>query len=337
KLLFMPDLFNFLMTGEQVSEYSIASTSQLLNAESKKWDSDIFNRLRLPIDIMPTIVQPGSIVGKLLPEIVQDTNLSPVYVVAPVSHDTASAVAAVPATSHNWAYLSSGTWSLLGIEIHKPIINQDSLDNNFTNEGGVNQTIRFLRNTMGLWLFERCLHKWKQAGETPDYTEVISMAEKAQPFKCIVNPDDSTFLNPPDMPQAIVEFCKKTNQPYPQTKGEFARCIFESLALKYRYILEKINSMRGQAVETLHIVGGGSQNEFLNQLTANSIGIKVIAGPAEATAIGNIIVQAIAKRELNNINESRELVANSFPLKHYEPQNQEEWNEQYSKVNSMFS
>jgi len=337
KLLFIPDLFNLLMTGEKLSEYSIASTSQLLNAKSNTWEPAIFEKLNLPLHIMAPIIQPGTVIGKILPEIIEDTGIRPVDVIAPACHDTASAVAAVPAQSSHWAYLSSGTWSLIGVEVNAPIINEDSLKHNFTNEGGVNQTIRFLRNTMGLWLLQRCLSSWKQEGTELTYAEVTKMAEKATPFKCVLNVDDLTFLNPPDMPSAIIEFCKKTNQPYPQSNGEFARCIFESLALKYRYILERINSMRGETIEVLHIVGGGSQNELLNQFTANSTGLEVVAGPVEATALGNIIIQAIAKKELDSLQQGRNLVASSFSLKRYEPENQEIWNDLYQKSKSLFS
>jgi len=337
KLLFMPDLFNFFMTGEKLSEYSIASTSQLLNAKDKTWEPAIFEKLNLPIKIMAPVIQPGSVIAKILPEITEETGIQAVDVIAPACHDTASAVAAVPAQLSNWAYLSSGTWSLVGIEVKTPIINENSLKHNFTNEGGINQTIRFLRNTMGLWLLQKCSLSWRQNGEELTYAEITNMAKKATPFKCIVNPDDLTFLNPPDMPTAILDFCKKTNQPYPESKGEFARCIFESLALKYRYILELINSMRGETIEVLHIVGGGSQNELLNQFTANSTGLEVIAGPIEATALGNIIVQAIAKKELGSLQEGRGLVANSFTLKRYEPEKQELWNDIYQKSISLFS
>ena len=336
KLLFMPDLFNFLMTGEMLSEYSSASTSQLLNAKNKTWEPAIFEKLNLPLNIMAPIIQPGTVIGKILPEIIEGTGIHSVDVIAPACHDTASAVAAVPAQSSNWAYLSSGTWSLIGVEVNAPIINEDSLNNNFTNEGGVNDTICFLHNIMGLWLLQKCLSSWKQEGTELTYAEITNMAEKATPFKCILNVDDLTFLDPPDMPAAIIEFCKKTNQAYPQSKGEFARCIFESLALKYRYVLEKINSMRGETIEVLHIVGGGSQNELLNQFTANSTGLEVIAGPVEAAALGNIIIQAIAKKELDSLQQGRDLVASSFPLKRYEPENQETWNDLDQKSKSLF-
>lgn len=336
-LLFMPDLFNFLLTGHKCSEYTIASTSQLLNAKNKNWEPEIFEKLELPLDIMAPVAPPGTSVGRLLPAISEETGIMPVDVIAPASHDTASAVAAVPARSSNWAYLSSGTWSLLGIEVDVPVITQDSLKNNFTNEGGVGGKIRFLRNTMGLWLLQRCLKSWQEQGDTLGYDELEGLAHEGREFKCIVDPDNQTFLNPPDMPAAIVGFCQSTGQPFPEKKGEFVRCILESLALKYRFLIEKLNAMNPEPVEVLHIVGGGSRNDLLNQFTANATGLPVIAGPVEATAVGNIIVQAIAKKILSGIEEGRRVVARSFPLKDFHPADQDKWNDVYDRTKGMFS
>jgi len=337
KLLFMPDLFNFLMTGEVVSEYTIASTSQMLDAVRRDWSDEIFEKLGLPRKIMANIIPPGTVIGKLLPEIVEDTGLEEVDIIAPAGHDTANAVAAVPGWGENWAYLSSGTWSLLGIEVDKPIITNDSLRNNFTNEGGVNNKIRFLRNNMGMWLLERCRFIWRKEGTELSYSELIDLAKDAAAFKCIIDPDDPSFLNPPNMLEAIANFCQRTGQSIPTSRGEFVRCILESLALKYRYIVDKINSMRQPPIQRLHIVGGGSKNELLNQFSANALGIPVVAGPVEATAIGNILMQAIAKNVLNNIEEGRELVSRSFPMKHYEPQNRDAWEEAYQQSKKLFN
>jgi rhamnulokinase len=336
-LLFMPDLFNYLMTGEKCSEYTIASTSQLLNVSTKKWEQHLFSKLNLPYAIMAPIVDPGTVLGLLSKDLSDETGLSRADVIAPACHDTASAVAAVPAQSDDWAYLSSGTWSLIGIEVEEPVINEESLKNNFTNEGGADHKIRFLRNTMGLWLLQQVRKTWEQQGASFGYEDLVHIAGEAQPFKSIVDPDDTSFLNPPDMPAAIVEYCKKNQQQIPESKGEVVRCILESLALKYRFIIEKINAMRNRPVETLHIVGGGSQNEMLNQFSADATGLPVIAGPAEATATGNILVQAMAKGELDSLQQGRELVARSFPMEHFEPENQERWNEVYEKVKGMFS
>ncbi|RKY87473.1 rhamnulokinase [candidate division KSB1 bacterium] len=336
-LLFMPDLFNFFLTGEKCSEYTIASTSQLLNVENRSWEPAIFEKLNLPFKIMPPIIEPGSIIGKLLSDIAKDVGTKPVDIIAPACHDTASAVAAVPVQSNNWAYLSSGTWSLLGIEVDRPIINKSSLNYNFTNEGGFGQKIRYLRNTMGLWLLQRCIYSWRKEGKSFSYDELIKLATTSPPFKFIIDPDDRMFLNPDNMPLAIVEFCKKTNQHIPKKVGEFTRCIFESLALKYRFIIDRINSVIEKPVEVLHIIGGGSKNELLNQFAANATGIPVIAGPVEATSAGNILIQAIAKRKIDNIEEGRKFVARSFPLKYYKPENIEEWNDVYHCVKDIFS
>ncbi len=337
RLLFMPDLITFLMTGEKCAEYTMATTSQLLNARNKTWEKNLFAKLALPIELMAPIIEPGAVVSPLLREIADESGLPQVDVIAPGSHDTASAVAAVPASGSNWAYLSSGTWSLLGIETNAPIISRDSLKYNFTNEGGIANTIRFLRNTMGLWLLQGCRKSWARQGTEMSYAELVNIANDATPFSCIIDPDDPAFLNPPDMPEAIAEFCSRKGQKIPQTKGAFVCTIFESLALKYRHIIERINSMRNEPIEVLHIVGGGSQNEMLNQFAANATGLPVIAGPVEATAIGNILVQAIAKKELHSLQEGRELVTRSFPLKKYEPRDTVLWNEFYESSKEIFA
>ncbi len=336
-LLFMPDLFNFLLTGEKRSEYTIASTSQLLNAKKRNWEPEIFKRLGLPLHIMAEIIPPGTLIGPLKPDIARETNISSVDVIAPACHDTASAVAAVPALSGRWAYLSSGTWSLLGVEVDEPVINELSRKNNFTNEGGVDGKIRFLRNTMGLWLLQQCMKNWDLRGDPLGYDELTGLAMESQPFKSVVDPDDHAFLNPPDMPAAIREFCRKTGQALPETKGEFVRCILESLALKYRFLIDKINASCPAPVEVLHIVGGGSQNEVLNQFSADATGLPVIAGPVEATAVGNVMIQAISKDVWSSLEQGRKVVSRSFPLKSYEPEDPEIWEDIYGKFKGMLS
>ena len=335
-LLFMPDLFNFLLTGVVKNEYTIASTSQLLNAATKAYDKKIFSSLGLPMQLTAPIVMPGTFIGKLLPEICEETGLGNVDVVAVGCHDTASAIAAVPARKKNWAYLSSGTWSLIGIETHEPILNEQSLKNNFTNEGGVFGTIRFLKNVMGLWLIQQMRKSFQQQGNACEYDELAKLALKSKEFISILNPDDASFLNPRDMTDAIRTFCSKTGQPAPQTQGEFARCILESLALKYKAVLANITAVNGASIERLHIVGGGSKNELLNQFTADACGIPVVAGPVEATAIGNVLVQAITKKKIESIESGREIIANSFPLKTYLPAKTEQWNDVFRKHKSLF-
>lgn len=336
KLLFMPDIFNYFLTGRKVSEYSIASTSQLLNSFSRSWEPVVFEKLHLPLPIMPEIVPSGTILETILPQIASETGILQVDVIAPACHDTASAVAAVPAVRDNWAYLSSGTWSLLGIEAYAPIITNESLAGNFTNEGGVNNSIRFLRNTMGLWLLQRCLHQWNLQGTKLSYSDLVELAKKSPAFQSIIDPDDMAFLNPPDMPAAIAAYCQKTGQPVPDTKGAFVRAILESLALKYRHLIDILNNMRTIPIEVLHIVGGGSQNELLNQFTANATGLIIVAGPAEATALGNILVQAITKKELSGIKEGRKLIADTTSLKYYAPVGTESWNEIYDKFKKNY-
>lgn len=318
-LLFIPDLFNFLLTGEKKSEYTIASTSQFLNAKTKKFDPDIFTALGLPFNIMAPVIQPGTVVGKLLPEVASETGLNRIDVIAVGCHDTSSAVAAIPGKGDDWAYLSSGTWSLLGLEIDEPLINFQFKD--FTNEGGVNDKIRFLQNISGLWLLQKIKKSWERKGEYHSYEEITNLAANSENFVSLIDPDDNLFINPPDMVEAINEYCIKTRQRIPKTKGEYSRSILESLALRYKVVLEKIEKISQKKINKLYIVGGGSQNWLLNQLTADATGKQVVAGPVEATALGNIIIQAIARGNIKSLEKAREMVSASFPLKLYEPKN----------------
>ena len=327
-VLFMPDLFNYLLTGRKVSEYTVASTSQMLNAWSRTWDDALLRKIGLPPDIMAPIIQPGSIIGTLLPEVAGETGISnDTDVVAVGCHDTASAVAAVPGRGKNWAYISSGTWSIVGIESDRPLIDNNTLADDFTNEGGVGGKIRFLRNVTGLWLLQECRKSWKKHGDIPEYEELVKTASAAEGFKCMIDPDDPSFLDPPDMPEAIVRYCRGHSQPVPETTGEFVRCILESLAMKYRAMIEKIGSLTHRTIETIHIVGGGSRNAMLNQFTADATGIPVEAGPVEASALGNIIVQAIAEGKISSIEEGRAMVARSFPVRRYDPIDPQKWDE----------
>ncbi len=319
KLLFMPDLLVYLLTGEKHSEYTIASTSQMLNAKERRWEEKIFSRLNLPVEIMPPIVYPGKVIGTILPGIVNEVGLKKdVKVVAVGSHDTASAIAAVPVAGENWAYLSSGTWSLVGVESESPIIRSD-LMNEFTNEGGVGGKITFLKNVTGLWLLQETQRNWKEKGEEYSFNQLVKMARVSSGVGSIVDPDDPSFLNPPDMPSAIKAYCRNAGARVPESNGEIVRCIFDSLAAKYDSVLAKIGELTGRRVDVLHILGGGSQNELLNQLTADACGIPVMAGPSEATALGNVMVQAIAAGEVDSVARGRELVASSFPSRRFSP------------------
>lgn len=325
KLLFMPDIFNFLLTGIKKSEYTIASTSQLLNAYSKSWDSNLIEKLKLPFDIMPELVSPGTVIGKLLPDIAKEAGIGEIEIIAPGSHDTASAVAAIPINSNNSAFISSGTWSIIGIEKDEPLINETTFKNNFSNEGGVGNKIRFTSNVMGMWLLQQIKKSWQQRNENISYEEMTELAKNVQPFKCIINPDDNSFYNPLDMQNAISEYCIQHNLQIPESKSDFVRCILESLAFKYKSMIENINLMTNKKIEQLHIVGGGSQNELLNQFTADACNVPVIAGPVEATALGNILVQAVAKGKIKSLDSARKIVTDSFSLKTFYPNNSEVW------------
>ncbi|MBD3183062.1 rhamnulokinase [Candidatus Poribacteria bacterium] len=330
-LLLMPDLFNFLFTGQRVSEFTIATTTQFYDPTERNWSKPLFDKLGLPFHILPEIVPAGTEIGTLLPDIQEEVGLGKVPVIAPACHDTGCAVAAVPAKGENWAYISSGTWSLVGVEVPDPIINSLTLKYNFTNEGGVGGTIRLLKNVTGMWLIQECKRIWEEAGENYSYDEITKMAEDAQPFNCIIEPNYEPFLSPCDMPERIREFCKDTGQKIPETKPAVIRCAFESLALKYRWVLEKLEEVLEQELDVVHIIGGGCQNKFLCQLTADATGKQVLAGPVEATAIGNIIIQAITIGYLDSIDSARELIAQSFDVVAYEPRPDKRWNDVYSR------
>lgn len=330
-LLFTPDLLAYFLTGEKAWEYSIASTSQLMHAKSGSWSDIIFTQLGLNQNWVGQISKPGSILGPLQPSVQTETGLKPVDVLLTASHDTASAVAAVPAHGEDWAYLSSGTWSLIGIESHEPIITDLSEKYNYTNEGGAGDRIRFLKNVAGMWLLEECRRAWAKAGETVLYEDLIAKALAAPAFACFINPDHPMFVLPDDMPNAIRTFCQKTGQPIPETQGAIVRCIFESLAMKYAQVLFQIREMTNREINRLHIIGGGSKNGLLNQWAANAIGIPVIAGPVEATAIGNIMMQAIGKGILNSLEEGRQLVLKSFEPVIFEPDSHEKWQDHFQQ------
>ncbi len=317
-LLFMPDTFNYLFTGIKKNEYTISSTSQLLKPGKPEWEPKLFQAAKIPLQLMGDIVQPGTEIGKILPEVQTETGCGEISCVAVASHDTASAIASVPADGGNWAYLSSGTWSLLGIESEVPLVSEQTLEMNFTNEGGVDGTTRFLKNIMGMWLIQECKRIWDEE-KVLEWQEIVDLSQAAEPFKCLINPDDSSFLNPGNMPAAIQNYCQRTNQFVPQTKGEIARCIYDSLVMKYKYTIELIEKVTGQKIEKLHIIGGGAHNKMMNQLAADLIGIPVYAGPTEATAIGNLMMQARAAGLVNSLSEIRAIIRNSFEITEYTP------------------
>ncbi|NDV64211.1 rhamnulokinase [Bacteroides sp. 224] len=327
KILFMPDALSYMLTGKMVTEYTIASTAQIVNAKTRRLAPELLKALDLTEDNFGRFVYPGELVGVLTEEVQKITGLGAIPVIAVAGHDTGSAVAAVPALNKEFAYLSSGTWSLMGVETEAPVITPETEKLNFTNEGGVAGTIRLLKNICGMWLLERCRGDWAELS----YPELIAEAQQAEPFRSIINPDEALFANPANMKEAIQQYCKETNQPVPETCGEVVRCIFESLALRYREVLENLNKLSSHPIKTLHVIGGGSKNDLLNQFTANSTGVDVVAGPSEATAIGNVMMQAIAAGDASNVEDMRRIVNGSVSLSTFQPQDKERWDKAYSK------
>ena len=325
KVVFMPDALSYMLTGEIVTEYTIASTSQMLNPRTKKFDKELLDAIGMREEQFGRFVYPGTRIGTLNESVRKQTGLGEIPVIAVAGHDTASAVAAVPADNERFAYLSSGTWSLMGVETDAPVINEETEALNFTNEGGVAGTIRLLKNICGMWLLERCRCDWEEIS----YPELIAEAEACEPFRSLINPDDVLFANPMNMEQAIRTYCADHHQPIPETRGQIVRCIFESLSLRYRQVLENLCSLSPRPVEVLHVIGGGSRNDLLNQWTANAVGIPVVAGPSEATAIGNVMIQALTAGAASDIVSMRQLINRSIPLKTFTPENVEVWNTAY--------
>ncbi|MBM3861765.1 MAG: rhamnulokinase [Verrucomicrobia bacterium] len=329
------DYFNYLFSGKRVIEQSFASTTQLYNPKLRKWSVKLQKKLGIPAKLFPKIVKSGTVLGALLPGVAKETGLKGVKVVATCSHDTGAAVAAVPAQGSGWAYLSSGTWSLLGIEAREPIINEKSLEYNWTNEVGYGHTIRFLKNIVGLWVVQECKRTWANEGTEYNYDQITRIAAEAQPLKCLINPNAARFLKPDDMPSKVAAYCRETGQPVPQTHGEIVRCALESLALVYRKTLADASAITGQPITRLHIVGGGTKNALLNQFAANATGLTILTGPIEATAIGNILIQAIALKHLKSLDELRAVVRDSFPIQTYEPQDSDVWQAAYARFQKL--
>ena len=335
-LLMMPDLFAWLLTGRRVGERTDASTTQLLDPRSGTWSDELCRGLDLPRQILPELIEPGTEIGPLRRSVADEVGIAAgLTVLAPATHDTASAVAAVPAVGPgaaaggppDWCYLSSGTWSLLGVEVPRPVITAETLRYNLTNEGGVAGTTRLLKNIMGLWLVQECRRTWARAGRDLSYEELIARAEAATPFAALVDPDDATFLAPGDMPARLAAFCTRTGQSPPADEGAFVRCALESLALKYRWTIEHLETILGTTIRTIHVVGGGTRNALLCQFTADACGRPVHAGPVEATAVGNVLLQAMARGRIASLADARSIVARSFPVTVYEPRATGVWDE----------
>jgi len=326
KILFIPDALAYMLTGNAVTEYTIASTAQMIDPRTKQWDPDIMNELGLSPEKFGRMTMSGDMIGTLTAEAQRLTGLGAVPVVAVASHDTGSAVAAVPAEDDDFAYLSSGTWSLMGIESKEPIIDERSFAMNFTNEGGVEGTVRVLKNICGMWLLERCRAEWPETS----YSEIAAAAEQAEPFRSVINPDAPCFANPPSMTEAIADYCRRTGQPVPESVGQYARCIFESLALRYRQVIEMLKTLSPHPIEKLYVIGGGARNEMLNRFTADATGIPVETGSSESTALGNVMMQAKHAGVADSVAEMRGMIRASLAdSRRYEPTDGERWQAAY--------
>lgn len=333
--LMMADLFNYFFTGRRVCEFSNATTTQFYNPVAGRWATELLERFGLPTAILPEIVEPGTVIGPLLPSIREQCGLESVQVLAPATHDTGSAVASIPTRTRDYLYISSGTWSLMGAEIPQPRTDEAVLRHNFTNEGGVGRTFRFLKNIMGLWLVQESRRAWERQGKTFSYAELAELAGRAPAFTAVVNPDDERFLPPGDMPARVREYCRATGQAEPADEGAVVRTVLESLALRYRDVVESVEQILGRRMECIHVVGGGIQNRLLCQFTATATQRPVIAGPLEATAIGNLMMQALALGEVASVAEARQVVGASFDPETHEPGDPAGWDEAYARFQAL--
>ncbi|MFS0723189.1 rhamnulokinase [Paenibacillus sp. 1P07SE] len=331
RLLFMPDLFRYYLSGEQSTEYTIASTSGLLDPLQRTWSAAVLERMALPRQLFADLVEPGTRCGQLTDALCEELRMPPIPVVATGSHDTASAVAAVPASHEQAVFISCGTWSLMGLETDRPVMTEQARDWSFTNEAGAFGKIRLLKNIMGLWLLQECKRQWELEGETVSYPEMVELARGIPRSESYIDPEDAGFLAPGQMSQRIQAYCERTGQPVPQSKAELVRCVLESLALKFRQTLEEIEQLLGFRAPQLYMVGGGIQNTLLCQLTADSTGRTVVAGPVEATAAGNLLLQAHALGEIGSLQEIRQVVTDSFPPEIYQPRTSDYWDEAYGR------
>ncbi|MBQ7549020.1 MAG: rhamnulokinase [Clostridia bacterium] len=330
KLLFMPDLFAYMLTGKKCAEYSIASTSQLIDIKTRTWSAEILDAYGIPESLFAPLVEPGTVLGELSPEVCEECGVDPVPVISVCGHDTQSAITSVPCPDGDFAFLSSGTWSLFGTEIEKPIVNEGSLKINITNEGGYGGTTGLLKNIIGLWLIQESRRQWKRQGVEYSYADLEKLALAERSFKCFIDPDAPEFVPHGDIPGRVREFCKKTGQYVPETVGEIMRCIYESLAMKYRLTFEKLRECTGRDYPIIHVIGGGTKDTLLCSMTASSCGRTVKAGPIEATVMGNIAVQLMSDNTISSISEARRIVADSSELATYEPKDAEAWAQAYA-------
>ena len=329
KMLFMPDLLAYMLTGKMCAEYSIASTSQLIDLETKSWSEEILDAFGIKKSLFAPLVKSGTVLGELSKEICEECGVAPVPVISVCGHDTQSAITSVPCEDGNFAFLSSGTWSLFGTELDKPIVNETSMNINITNEGGFDGSTGFLKNIIGLWLIQESRRQWKREGEEYSYADLEKLALAAEPFKCFIDPDAPEFVPHGNIPERVREFCRRTGQHVPQTVGEVMRCIYESLAMKYRLTFEKLRECTKRDYPVIHVIGGGTKDGLLCQMTANSCDRTVKAGPIEATVMGNVAVQLMSDGSVENIGQARKIVADSSELKTFEPKDTNKWAEAY--------
>lgn len=329
KMLFMPDLFGYMLTGKMCAEYSIASTSQLIDLDKRTWSKEILDAFGIKESVFAPLVQPGTVLGELSKEICEECGVDPVPVISVCGHDTQSAITSVPCEDGDFAFLSSGTWSLFGTELDKPIVNETSMNINITNEGGFDGSTGFLKNIIGLWLIQESRRQWKREGKEYSYADLEKLALAAEPFKCFIDPDAPEFVPHGNIPERVREFCRKTGQYVPETVGEIMRCIYESLAMKYRLTFEKLRECTERDYPVIHVIGGGTKDGLLCQMTANSCDRTVKAGPIEATVMGNVAVQLMSDGSVENIGQARKIVAESSELKTFEPKDTDKWAEAY--------
>lgn len=329
KMLFMPDLFGYMLTGKMCAEYSIASTSQLIDLDKRTWSKEILDAFGIKESVFAPLVQPGTVLGELSKEVCEECGVDPVPVISVCGHDTQSAITSVPCEDGDFAFLSSGTWSLFGTELDKPIVNETSMNINITNEGGFDGSTGFLKNIIGLWLIQESRRQWKREGKEYSYADLEKLALAAEPFKCFIDPDAPEFVPHGNIPERVREFCRKTGQYVPETVGEIMRCIYESLAMKYRLTFEKLRECTERDYPVIHVIGGGTKDGLLCQMTANSCDRTVKAGPIEATVMGNVAVQLMSDGSVKNIGQARKIVADSSELKTFEPKDTDKWAEAY--------
>jgi rhamnulokinase len=331
----IPDLFNYWLSGEITNEFTNSTTTQCLDPRKRDWAAPVLDAMNIPAHLFGPIIESGTPIGMLLPRVAEETGTSGIQIIVPACHDTGSAVVAVPAQNQDFAWISSGTWSIMGAEVREPCVNDKALEYNFTNEGGVFGTWRLSKNIMGLWLVQECKRTWAHMGEDLSYDEITRLASEAKPFLAVIDPDDNKFFHAGDMPERIQKYCADANQTVPQTKGEIIRVALEGIALKYRWVLERLEELTAKHLDPIHIIGGGTKNHLLNQFTADVTGRTVITGPVEATAIGNILMQAIGLKDLDSLAEARGIVRTSFTPKVYEPKPTTGWDETYSRLQKV--